>query len=81
MNSGFKGTINWNKYLGRDPAVDPDHNLHYLVSSIFQRVNKICVLSFENEKGRKGHATYYLLKAEVKDHNVKTNGRTSGAVV
>ena len=27
LNSGLKTTINWNKYLKKDPNLDPDQNL------------------------------------------------------
>ena len=49
MNSEFKRTINWNKYLTKKPNLDLDQNLSYLISPNFQRVNKLFVLSFENE--------------------------------
>ena len=47
-----------------------------VASPSFQRVNRPFVLSFENETGRRGHATYYLLKVEIKDYNVKTNDQS-----
>ena len=49
MNSEFKRTINWNKYLTKKPNLDLDQNLSYLISPSFQGVNKLFVLSFENE--------------------------------
>ena len=36
---------------------------------MFQGVNRLLVLSFENEEHRKVHTRYYLLKVEVKDYN------------
>ena len=38
-------------------------------------MNRIFVLSFENEDDRKSHSTYYLPKVEIKDYNVMTDGK------
>ena len=71
LNSSFKRTISQNKYLINDPVQTQNRDLDYLVSPNFQRVNRLSVLSFENEEGRKSHAAYYLPKVEIKDYNVK----------
>ena len=75
MNSEFKRTINWNKYLTKKPNLDLDQNLSYLISPSFQGVNRLFVLSFENEAGRREHAKYYLSRVETKDCNVQNNGQ------
>ena len=36
---------------------------------MFQGVNRLLVLSFENEEHRKVHTRYYLPQVEVKDYN------------
>ena len=41
----------------------------------FQGVNRLSVLSFENENDRTSHSTYYLPKVEIKDYNVMIDGR------
>ena len=41
--------------------------LNHLVNPSFQGVNKLFVLSFENENDRTLHSTYYLPKVEIKD--------------
>ena len=41
----------------------------------FQGVNRLFVLSFENEDGRTSYSTYYLPKVEIKDYNVMIDGR------
>ena len=38
----------------------------YLTDSSFQGVNRLFVLSFENEEDRKVHTGYYLPKVEIK---------------
>ena len=45
--------------------------LNHLVDPSFQGVNRIFVLSFENENGSTSHSEYYLPKVEIKDYNVK----------
>ena len=71
LNSEFKRTINWNKYVTKDPVHSQNRNLDYLVNSSFQGVNRLFVLSFENEEGRRRYAEYYLPKVEIKDYSVK----------
>ena len=49
--------------------------LNYLINPSFQGVNRLFVLPFENENDRVSYTTYYLLKVEIKDYNVMTDGR------
>ena len=37
-------------------------------------MNRLCVLSFENENARTLYSTYYLPKVEIKDYNVMIDG-------
>ena len=46
LKSGFKRTINWNKYLSK-LLLAQNPNLNHLVEASFQRVNRIFVLAFE----------------------------------
>ena len=39
LNSGFKRTVNWNKYVTKDPVQLPNQKLVCLVNSSFQRVS------------------------------------------
>ena len=43
--------------------------------SIKKGVHRLFVLSFENKDGRKVHTGHYLPKVEIKDYNVKTDGK------
>ena len=70
LKSGFKRTINWNKYESSVKTFAKNRYLNYLINPSFQRVNRVFVLSFENEDQRKSHSTYCLLKIEIKDYNV-----------
>ena len=42
-----------------------------MVEQSFQGVNRLFVLSFENENGRTSHSEYCLPKVEIKDYNAK----------
>ena len=70
LKSGFKRTINWNKYESNVKTFAQDRYLNHLINPSFQGVNRLFVLSFENENDRTSHSTYYLPKAEIKDYNV-----------
>ena len=75
LKSGFKRTINWNKYESNVKTFAQSRDLNHLINPSFQGVNRLLVLSFENEDGRKSHSTYYLPKIEIKDYNVLIVGR------
>ena len=70
LKSGFKKTINWNKYESSIKTFAQNRYLSYLINPSFQAVNRLFVLPFENENGRASHATYNLPKVEKKDYNV-----------
>ena len=72
LKSGFKRTINWNKYESSIKTFA--QNRYHLINPSFQGVNKLFVLSFEDEDGRTSHSSDYLLKVEIKDY-VMTDGK------
>ena len=47
LNSGFKRTINWNKYQSKVSMQAPSPYLDFLIDPSFQGVNKVFGLSFE----------------------------------
>ena len=49
--------------------------MNHLVNLSFQGVNKLFILSFENENDRTLHSNYYLPKVEIKDYNVMIDGK------
>ena len=75
LKSGFKRTINWNKYESSIKTFAQNRYLNYLINPSFQGVNRLFVLFFENENDRTSHSTYYLPKVEIKDYNVMIDGR------
>ena len=70
LKSGLKRTINWNKYQTKVSTQRQNQYLDFLIDPSFQGVNRLFVLSFENEGDRKVHTGYYLPKVEIKDHNI-----------
>ena len=75
LKSGFKRIINWNKYESDPKTFAQNRYLNHLINPSFQGVNRLFVLSFENEDDRTSHSTYYLPKVEIKDYNVIIDGR------
>ena len=75
LKSGFKRTINWNKYKSSVKTFAQNRYLNHLINPTFQGVNRLFVLSFENENDRTSHSTYYLPKVEIKDYNVVIDGK------
>ena len=52
LKSGFKRTIYWDKYLSKQQLLTENWNLNHLVESGFQGVNRLFVLTFENDVQR-----------------------------
>ena len=67
LKSGFKRIINWSKYELSVKTFAQNRYLNYLINPSFQGVNRLFVLSFENEDQRKSHSSYYLAKVEIKE--------------
>ena len=71
LKSSFKRTINWNKFQSDPKIYTQSRHLNHLVDLIFQGVNRLFVLSFENENNTTSYSNYYLSKVTIKDCNVK----------
>ena len=74
LKSGFKRVINWNKYLSKPELLAQNPNLNHLVERSFQGVNRLFVLTFENDDDRTSDEQYYLPTVEIKYYNIMTNG-------
>ena len=73
--SGFKRKINWNKY---QPKVSTERQNYYLdyckisrskTDPSFQGINRLFILSFEDETKETGYKGYYLPTVEIKIYN------------
>ena len=54
LESGFKRTVNWTKYLSKISNED------FLIDPSFQGVNRPFTLSFKNADGRESYRQYYF---------------------
>ena len=75
LKSGFKGVINWNKYLSKPELLRRNANLNYLTEPSFQGLNRLFIIAFQNDTQRTSHSNYYLPNVEIKDYNITTNGK------
>ena len=74
LKSGFKRVINWNKYLSKPKLLAQNPNLNHLVEPIFQGINRLFALAFENDNDRRSDDEYYLPTVEIKDYNIVIKG-------
>ena len=51
------------------------NNLNYLIHPIFNKVNRLFVLSFENEEDITSFSKYYTPKVEIENFNVLIDGK------
>ena len=73
LKSGFKRTINWNKYQTK---VSTERvNRYFLIDPSFRGVNKRFVLPFEDDGQRTTYRRYYLPTKEIKIHDVMVDGQ------
>ena len=70
LKTGFKRTFKWNKYRSEMSNQTKNNNLNYLIDPTFTNVNRLLVLTFENEYDRASLSKYYVSKVEVKVFNV-----------
>ena len=75
LKSGFKRTINWNKYESNVKTFARNKYLNHLINPRIQGVNRLFLFSFENEDDRTSHSTFYLPKVEIKYYNVIIDGK------
>ena len=75
LKSGFKRTIKQNKYRSERSNQTKTNHLDYLIDATFKKVNRLFVLSFENEEDRTSFLKYYVPKVEIKDFNVLVDGK------
>ena len=67
LKSGFKGTINWNKYQSKVSIERQSQYLDFLIDPSFQGVNRPSVLLFESNDDRTGHTKYFLPTIQIKN--------------
>ena len=75
LKSGFKRTVNWNKYQTKASTERVNRYLDFLIDPSFQGVNRLFVLPFENEAQRISYKRYYPPTKEIKSYNVMIDGQ------
>ena len=75
LKSGFKRTISWNKYLPKPELLARNAKLNHLIEPSFQGINRLFVLTFENDAQRTSNKRYYIQNVEVKDYNETIDGK------
>ena len=76
LKTGFKRKIKWNKCRSEMSNQTKNNNLNYLIDPIFTNVNRLFVLTFENEDDRTSFSNYYVPKVAIKDFNVLIDGKS-----
>ena len=76
LRTGFKRTIKWNKYRSEMTNQTKNNNLNYLIDPTFTKVNRLFVLSFENENNKTSFLKYYIQNVQIKDFNVLVEGQS-----
>ena len=76
LKAGFKRTIKWNKYRSEMSNQTKNNNLNDLIDPAFTNVNRLLVLTFENEEDRTSFTKHYVPKVEIKDFNVLNDGKS-----
>ena len=84
MKSGFTRTIDCNKHHSKVKIQRENQYLDYLIDPSFQGVNRIFVLSFEDNAARTGqrkyaeNAFYQLVKIDLRKHDNNIKSITIG---
>ena len=66
--------MNWNKYEPEVTVEQQNRYLDFLINLGFQGVNRLLVLSFENNGGRRSYRRYNRPLVEVKNYIAVTDG-------
>ena len=64
LKSGFERTIKWNKYRSEMTNQTKTNPFNHLIDPTFIKVNRLFVLSFENEQDRIFFLKYYYQKSK-----------------
>ena len=88
LKSGFKRTINWNKYQSKVSTERPmtkyqskittrapNQHFDYLTDPKIQGVNRLFGLSYVNIRWRTSYKQFFLSTVEIKDYNIMTDRR------
>ena len=74
LKSGLRRSIKCHKYMSQMSNQNKNNNLNYSIDTTFSNVNRLFVLSFENEDDRSSYCKYYMPSVEIKNYNVLIDG-------
>ena len=57
------------------------NHLNHLIDPTFTKVNRLFVLSFQNEEDKTSFSKYYVPKVEINDFNLLIDGKSFFAVL
>ena len=69
LKTGFKRTIKRNKHRSEMSKQAKTNNLNYFIETLFNKFNRLFVLSFENEEDRTSFSEFYTPIVEIKGFN------------
>ena len=69
LETRFKRAIRWNKYRSEVANQTKSNSVNYLIDPAFTKVNRLFVLSFENEDDRTSFLKCYVSNVEIEDFN------------
>ena len=75
LESGFKRTINWNKYQSKVTQQTLNRNLDFLIDPSFWGVNRLFVLSLKDRRVWQSYKQVFVSTVEIKDYNVVIDWR------
>ena len=75
LESGFKRTINWNKYQSKVTQQTLNRNLDFLIDPSFWGVNRLFILSFKDRRVWQSYKQFFVSTVEIKDYNVVLDWR------
>ena len=67
LKLGFKRTIKWNKYLSKIPLEAQNWFQNFFISPSFQGVNRLFLISHEDNANGTSYKRYNLPTVEIKD--------------
>ena len=75
LKTGFKRTINSNKYQSKPTLQTRNRYLNYLIDPSFQGINRLFVLLFENDAHRRNYMSRFFPTVKIEDYNVMIDGK------
>ena len=74
LKTGISIDFTWTKYRSHMINQTVTNNLNFLIDPTFNNVNRLFVLAFPNEEGRRSFSKSYTPTVEIKDYNVSIDG-------